>query len=85
MVSLVNFMNLLDAILYDNTGPAKVYTLRGKYRQFFLRVSADNVDETSSANIIVTKMRTLDIVIETVRVLSLFQSYTWRRLTTCTY
>lgn len=46
-------------------GPAKAYTLRGKYRQFFLRVSADNIDEFISANIVVNPDRTLDVVIET--------------------
>ncbi|KAF8893958.1 hypothetical protein BD779DRAFT_1504467 [Infundibulicybe gibba] len=45
-------------------GPARVYTLRGKYRQFFLRVSADNQDECISANIIISSERTLDVVIE---------------------
>jgi hypothetical protein len=50
-------------------GPAKVYTLRGKYRQIFMRISADNVLDCMSANIIVTPQRTLDIVVEAVRVL----------------
>ncbi|KAH7925943.1 hypothetical protein BV22DRAFT_1064026 [Leucogyrophana mollusca] len=45
-------------------GPAKVYTLRGKYRQFFMRVSADNVLEVESANLRVTTERTLEIVVE---------------------
>ncbi|KAK0461197.1 uncharacterized protein EV420DRAFT_1530856 [Desarmillaria tabescens] len=45
-------------------GPAKVYTLRGRYRQFFLRVSADNVDETISSNLSITNQRTIDIVVE---------------------
>ena len=49
-------------------GPARVYTLRGKYRQFFLRVSADNVDNIMSANIGVSADRTLDIVVETVSI-----------------
>ena len=49
------------------TGPARVYTLRGKYRQFFLRVSADNVDEITSSNLQVAMERTLDIVVESVR------------------
>ncbi|KAF9465017.1 hypothetical protein BDZ94DRAFT_1320616 [Collybia nuda] len=46
-------------------GPAKVYTLRGKYRQFFLRVSAENVDEFISANIVIKPDRTLNVVVET--------------------
>ncbi|KAF8806434.1 hypothetical protein BYT27DRAFT_7140948 [Phlegmacium glaucopus] len=45
-------------------GPARAYTLRGKYRQFLLRVSADNVDEFISANVIIQPDRTLDIVVE---------------------
>ncbi|KAF8622677.1 hypothetical protein AX15_006781 [Amanita polypyramis BW_CC] len=46
-------------------GPAKVYTLRGKYRQYFLRVSANNVDTFTSANIGISADRTLDVVVET--------------------
>ncbi|KAK0485866.1 hypothetical protein IW261DRAFT_1328932, partial [Armillaria novae-zelandiae] len=45
-------------------GPAKVYTLRGRYRQFFLRVSVDNVDEAISSNLSITSQRTIDIVVE---------------------
>lgn len=48
------------------TGPAKVYTLRGKYRQIILRVSADNADETQSSNVIVSADRTLQVVVELV-------------------
>lgn len=48
-------------------GPARAYTLRGKYRQFFLRVSADNVDEFRSANVIIQSDRTLDVVVEMLR------------------
>jgi len=39
--------------------------MRGKYRQFFLRVTAENVDEFISANLVVKPDRTLDIVVET--------------------
>ncbi|KAK2463201.1 hypothetical protein APHAL10511_004856 [Amanita phalloides] len=46
-------------------GPARVYTLRGKYRQFFLRVSTDNIDNFVSANIGISADRTLDVVVET--------------------
>ncbi|TRM69337.1 hypothetical protein BD626DRAFT_473709 [Schizophyllum amplum] len=46
-------------------GPAKVYTLRGKYRQFFLRVTADNKDESTSMNLAVSADRTMDVVVET--------------------
>ncbi|KAG6886158.1 hypothetical protein C0993_000676 [Termitomyces sp. T159_Od127] len=45
-------------------GPAKVYTLRGKYRQFFLRVSADNRDEFISTNLAIKPDRVLDVVVE---------------------
>jgi hypothetical protein len=43
-----------------------VYTLRGKYRQFFLRVTSDNVDHCISANLRVSLERTLNVVVELV-------------------
>lgn len=46
-------------------GPARVYTLRGKYRQFFMRVDADNILEVESCNLGVSKERTLEVVVET--------------------
>lgn len=51
------------------SGPAKVYTLRGKYRQFFLRVTAENVDEFISTNLIVKTDKVMDVVVEAVRVI----------------
>ncbi|KAG2150461.1 hypothetical protein DEU56DRAFT_780115 [Suillus clintonianus] len=45
-------------------GPARVYTLRGKYRQFFMRVDADNMLEAESCNLGVSKERTLEVVVE---------------------
>ncbi|KAG1898047.1 uncharacterized protein F5891DRAFT_1045759 [Suillus fuscotomentosus] len=45
-------------------GPARVYTLRGKYRQFFMRVDADNVLEAESCNLGVSKDRALEVVVE---------------------
>ncbi|PFH50923.1 hypothetical protein AMATHDRAFT_3549 [Amanita thiersii Skay4041] len=45
-------------------GPARVYTLRGKYRQIFLRVSSENHDNYNSANIGISPDRTLDVVVE---------------------
>ncbi|KAG1878103.1 hypothetical protein DFJ58DRAFT_740666 [Suillus subalutaceus] len=45
-------------------GPARVYTLRGKYRQFFMRVDADNVLEVKPCNLGVSKERTLEVVVE---------------------
>lgn len=47
-------------------GPAKVYTLRGKYRQYFLRVNAYGGAEYGSANLRVDKDRTLQAVIEAI-------------------
>ena len=51
---------------YVVIGPARVYTLRRQYRQFILRVSADNVDVITSANLQVSKDRTLDMFVEPV-------------------
>ena len=48
-------------------GPAKVYALRGKYRQIILKVTADNVDELVNANVVVNPDRTLDVIVQTVR------------------
>ncbi|KAH9952978.1 hypothetical protein BC827DRAFT_1081123, partial [Russula dissimulans] len=45
-------------------GPAKVLTMRGKYRQIFLRVSADGEETTQSANLKVETNKTLSIVVE---------------------
>ncbi|KAF9793053.1 hypothetical protein BJ322DRAFT_996725 [Thelephora terrestris] len=47
-------------------GPAKVYTLRGKYRQYFLRVNACGEAEFGPANLRVDKHRTLQAVIEAI-------------------
>jgi hypothetical protein len=48
-------------------GPARVLTMRGKYRQTFLRVSADGEETTQSANLKVETNRTLSIIVEDVR------------------
>lgn len=48
-----------------------MYTLRGRFRQFFLRVSADNEDKWDSANIVVTPQRTLEVFVEEVRLSNL--------------
>ncbi|KIK67307.1 hypothetical protein GYMLUDRAFT_863897 [Collybiopsis luxurians FD-317 M1] len=45
-------------------GPARVYTMRGKYRQFFLRVHEDSSHEAAPANISITDQRILEIVVE---------------------
>ncbi|TFK81496.1 hypothetical protein K466DRAFT_440083, partial [Polyporus arcularius HHB13444] len=47
-------------------GRAKVYTLRGKYKQFFLRISADGEQVCQSANLKVAPDRTLEVFIEDV-------------------
>ncbi|KAJ7076394.1 hypothetical protein B0H15DRAFT_600653 [Mycena belliarum] len=46
-------------------GPAKVYALRGKYRQMVLKVTADNRDEWVTANVVVNPDRTLDMIVQT--------------------
>lgn len=60
-------MSLFRFITYRLTGPARVYTMRGKYRQFFLRVHDDGIDEVQPTNISVSAERTLEVVVETVR------------------
>ncbi|EFI28142.1 hypothetical protein CC1G_14169 [Coprinopsis cinerea okayama7 len=45
-------------------GPARVYTLRGKYRQILLRVSASNEDDYSSMNVLIAPDRTINVVVE---------------------
>ncbi|KAI0063564.1 hypothetical protein BV25DRAFT_390893 [Artomyces pyxidatus] len=45
-------------------GPARVYTMRDKYRQVFLRISADGVETSQSANLRVEKDRTLPVFVE---------------------
>jgi hypothetical protein len=42
--------------------------MRGKYRQIFLRVSADGEETTRSANLKVETDKTLPVVVEGVRV-----------------
>ena len=45
-----------------------MFTMRGKYRQTFLRISADGEEATQSANLKVETNRTLPVVVESVRV-----------------
>jgi len=45
-------------------GPAKLYTMRGKYRQFLLRVSAEQINDIAKASINICPDRTLDLVVE---------------------
>ena len=42
--------------------------MRGKYRQTFLRISADGEEATQSANLKVKTNRTFSVVVEGVRV-----------------
>ncbi|KAI0930659.1 hypothetical protein AcV5_007317 [Taiwanofungus camphoratus] len=45
-------------------GRAKVYTMRGKYRQYFLRVTPENGNDCTSANLRVSRERTIEIFVE---------------------
>lgn len=45
-------------------GPAKVLTMRGKYRQTFLRISAEGEETNQSANLKVNSDKTLPIIVE---------------------
>ena len=48
-------------------GPAKVLTMRGKYRHTFLRISAEGEEMNQSANLKVDSDRTLPVIVESVR------------------
>ncbi|KAF8134571.1 hypothetical protein EV363DRAFT_1161141 [Boletus edulis] len=45
-------------------GPAKVYTMRGRFRQFFMRVDQFDQLQVQSAHIGVSKQRTLNVFVE---------------------
>ncbi|KZT19685.1 hypothetical protein NEOLEDRAFT_1183156 [Neolentinus lepideus HHB14362 ss-1] len=45
-------------------GPARVFSRRGEYRQFFLRVSEDNVDTIAKANLPVDKLLCAEVFVE---------------------
>ncbi|KAF8557587.1 hypothetical protein OG21DRAFT_1505085 [Imleria badia] len=45
-------------------GPAKVYTMRGRFRQFFMRVDQLDQLEVQSAHLGVSKERTLNVFVE---------------------
>lgn len=45
-------------------GPAKVLTMRGKYRQTFLLISSEGEEKNQSANLKVNSDRTLPIIVE---------------------
>ncbi|KAH9994945.1 hypothetical protein BJV74DRAFT_770088 [Russula compacta] len=59
--------DLSAALQSGPSRPAKVLTMRGKYRQTFLRVSADGEETSQSANLKVETDRTLSIIVEGVR------------------
>ncbi|KIK97365.1 hypothetical protein PAXRUDRAFT_230135 [Paxillus rubicundulus Ve08.2h10] len=45
-------------------GPAKVYTMRGEFRQFFMRVDHHDQVQVQSAHVGVSKQRTLNVFVE---------------------
>ena len=57
-------------------GPAKVFSYRGKYKQYFLRVTADNKETWSQCNLEVDENRTVEIGVEEVGFLSVFATQT---------
>lgn len=68
---MVIFFRQNNAICITNScnvlGPAKVFATRGKYKQCFLRVTANGVDECAPANLKVNADRTLEIEVIEVR------------------
>ena len=59
-------------------GRAKVYTMRGKYKQLFLRVLDDGQHVCQPANLKVTPERTLEIFVEDVSWISCPMAYLYR-------
>ncbi|KAL5485205.1 hypothetical protein ACEPAI_7847 [Sanghuangporus weigelae] len=45
-------------------GPAKAFVFRGRFRQYFLRVSEQNIDNYASGNIVVPYNRFLNVTVE---------------------
>ncbi|KIP08460.1 hypothetical protein PHLGIDRAFT_55750, partial [Phlebiopsis gigantea 11061_1 CR5-6] len=45
-------------------GPARVYAMRGKYKQVFLRVAADGEETFNSANLKIGDDRTIEVFVE---------------------
>ncbi|KZT08504.1 uncharacterized protein LAESUDRAFT_724010 [Laetiporus sulphureus 93-53] len=45
-------------------GRAKLYCMRGKYRQYIMRVTCGGAIKCHTANLLITKQRTLDIYVE---------------------
>ncbi|KAH9917914.1 uncharacterized protein BXZ73DRAFT_23077, partial [Epithele typhae] len=47
-------------------GRAKIYTLRGKFKQYFLRLPTEGEKDLKTANLKVTADRTLEVYVEDV-------------------
>lgn len=60
----VDVCDALQATPSRIDGPAKVYTKRAKYRQFFMRVDQHDNHHTTPACLGVSKRRTLDVFVE---------------------
>ena len=52
----------------DRVGRAKVYTLRGKFKQYFLRLPTEGERDCKTANLKVAPDRTLEIYVEDVSI-----------------
>ncbi|KAI4521510.1 hypothetical protein K525DRAFT_201057 [Schizophyllum commune Loenen D] len=59
--------DIVSGCVMPESSPAKVFTMRGRYRQIFLRVSDDNVDTSTSMNVAVSLERTIEVYVEPVR------------------
>ncbi|KAF9237522.1 hypothetical protein BU15DRAFT_48632 [Melanogaster broomeanus] len=60
----VEICNALQAGPSRIDGPAKIYTMRGKFRQFFMRVDHHDQVQVQSAHLGVSKQRTLEVFVE---------------------
>ena len=55
-----------DHLTHISAGPAKVYTMRGRFRQFFMRVDEFDQFEVQPAHLGVSKDRTVNVFVEAV-------------------
>ncbi|KAL4080354.1 hypothetical protein V8B97DRAFT_2020960 [Scleroderma yunnanense] len=60
----VDVCNALQASPSRIDGPAKVFTMRAKFRQFFMRVDIHDNHHVTPAHLGVSKQRTLDVFVE---------------------
>ncbi|KAG1716641.1 hypothetical protein ID866_519 [Astraeus odoratus] len=60
----VDVCNALQASPSRIDGPAKVFTMRAKFRQFFMRVDHYDNHQVTPAHLGVSKQRTLDVFVE---------------------